>query len=168
MNNEITLRNATLEDLKAIVNIFNKAIEVMNDNGIYQWDCIYPNEEILLKDILNNQMFVGEIDNQIASLFVLNQECDVEYKNGDWQYKESAFYVVHRLCVNPVYQGKGVGRMTMQLIEKNVRNNAIETIRLDAFSLNLIALRMYEKLGYKRVGEVTWRKGLFYLFEKRI
>lgn len=28
--------------------------------------------------------------------------------------------------------------MTMQLIEKDLRNNGIETIRLDAFSLNLM------------------------------
>ena len=56
----------------------------------------------------------------------------------------------------------------MQLIEDILRTRGIETIRLDAFSLNPIALKMYEKLGYQRVGEVTWRKGLFYLFEKKI
>ena len=26
---------------------------------------------------------------------------------------------------------------------------------------------MYEKLGYKKVGEANWRKGLFYLYEKK-
>jgi predicted GNAT family acetyltransferase len=39
---------------------------------------------------------------------------------------------------------------------------------LDAFSLNPFALRLYEKIGYVRVGEANWRKGLFYLYEKKI
>lgn len=168
MENRLILRKATLEDLKAIVNIYKNAIKVMNENGIDQWDDLYPNEEILKNDILHNQMLIGEFGIQIASILVLNQEYDDEYRNGDWQYKESSFFVIHRLCVNPVYQGKGIGKTTVQCIEEYVQKNGIEAIRLDAFSLNPTALRMYENLGYKKVGEVTWRKGLFYLYEKKI
>lgn len=169
MNTEgIILRKAKVKDLKVIMNIYKNAIEAMENTGIHQWDSIYPNEEIIIKDILNKQMYLYEIDNQIASVFVLNQVYENEYNDGDWQYKESSFYIVHRLCVNPLFQGNGIGRMTMQLIEKRLQKNGIDTIRLDAFSLNPIALKMYEKLGYKRVGEVKWRKGIFYLFEKKI
>jgi len=113
-------------------------------------------------------MFLIEIDNKIASIFVLNQKCDKEYNDGDWEYKNASFFVIHRLCVNPDFQGKGVGRMTMELIENYLREKKIESIRLDTFSQNPIALKLYEGLGYKRVGEVNWRKGLFYLLEKKI
>ena len=162
------MKIANPEDLGSVVNIYNKAIEKMNNNGIHQWDSLYPNEEILYKDILNNQMFLIEIDNKIASIFVLNQKCDKEYNDGDWEYKNASFFVIHRLCVNPDFQGKGVGRMTMELIENYLREKKIESIRLDTFSQNPIALKLYEGLGYKRVGEVNWRKGLFYLLEKKI
>jgi ribosomal protein S18 acetylase RimI-like enzyme len=168
MNDEMILRNATLEDFKSVINIFNDAVAVMNDNNIHQWDHLYPNEDILRNDILSNQMYLCEINDQIASVFVLNQDYDEEYKNGDWQYNGCSYYVIHRLCVNPVFQGKGVGSRTMLKIEKLLREKGIETIRLDAFSLNPAALRMYDKLGYKKVGKAVWRKGLFYLFEKRI
>lgn len=168
MKEKIVLRNAIHKDLEAIVDIFNKATEKMIDHGINQWDDLYPNEEILINDINSNQMLVGEIDHQIASVLVINQTYDEEYRNGDWMYKDTFFCVVHRLCINPVFQGKGFGMITMQLIENTLRSNGIESIRLDAFSQNPIALRMYEKLGYKKVGEVTWRKGLFYLLEKNL
>lgn len=168
MSNEIILRKANHEDLQAILSIFQGAIKVMDSNGIHQWDSIYPSEEIINNDILNNHMFLGEIHNEIASVFVLNQDYDKEYANGDWQYKELSFFVIHRLCVNPAFRGKGIGTMTMQLIEEFLRNNGIEAIRLDAYSLNPVALKMYEKLGYKKVGEANWRKGLFYLYEKKI
>lgn len=168
MENKIIIRTASINDLKTVAEVFKNAVKVMCSNGIYQWDEVYPSQEILHNDIMNKQMFLGEIDKNIASVFVLNQECDMEYENGDWEYKESSFFVIHRLCVNPLFQGKGVGKQTVQLIESYLQNKGIETIRLDAFSQNPIALEMYEKLGYKRVGEVNWRKGLFYLFEKKI
>ncbi|MOA35168.1 hypothetical protein D3C78_1565980 [compost metagenome] len=56
----------------------------------------------------------------------------------------------------------------MLLIEDLVKQMGLETIRLDAFSQNPYALRMYEKLHYRTVGEVQWRKGLFYLMEKKL
>ncbi|HAK41980.1 MAG TPA: GNAT family N-acetyltransferase, partial [Clostridium sp.] len=116
---------------------------------------------ILMQDILKNQMFLGEIDSKIASIFVLNQEYDEEYNNMNWQYKDMSFFIIHRLCVNPKFQNQRIGTKTMLLIEELLRSEGIETIRLDAFSLNPFALKMYEKLGYTKVGEVNWRKGLF-------
>jgi ribosomal protein S18 acetylase RimI-like enzyme len=56
----------------------------------------------------------------------------------------------------------------MLMIEELLREKGVESIRLDAFSLNPVALGMYNRLGYKKVGEVIWRKGLFYLFEKKL
>lgn len=113
-------------------------------------------------------MFLGVVDNKIACAFVLNSDYDEEYINGNWKYRNESFSIVHRLCVNPDFQNQGIGTHSMILIEKMLREDGIESIRLDAFSLNQFALRLYEKIGYIRVGEANWRKGLFYLYEKKI
>lgn len=168
MSIELILRKAVIQDLDNVVEIFKSAIKVMDDNGINQWDSVYPDEEVLRKDILKGQMFLGNIDDRIASVFVLNQEYDEEYKNGNWKYKNGSFIVVHRLCVNPIFQNQGVGKCSMMLIEKMLKKENIESIRLDAFSLNPAALKLYEKSGYVRVGKANFRKGLFYLYEKKI
>lgn len=168
MDNEIRVIKAGIMDLPDICTIFEKATRVMNDNRIHQWDNLYPNQEIIREDILNSQMYLGVIENQIASVFVLNQQSEAEYENGNWKYKDSAYKVVHRLCVDPTFQKMGVGTKTMQIIENLQKNEGTAAIRLDAFSLNPYALRMYEKLGYIKVGEVNWRTGLFYLYEKII
>lgn len=162
------IRKADLSDLDEIIEIYKNVIITMEKNNIHQWDEIYPNSSILNEDILNDEMYVGVIDNIIVSVAVLNSEFDEQYINGKWQYSNKNFAIVHRLCVNPFYQNKKIGNKTMLMIEELLRNEGIESIRLDAFSENPYALKMYEKLGYKKVGEVTWRKGLFYLFEKRI
>jgi len=168
MNNEIAVRKANIKDINTVLDMFKNAINVMNANGIFQWDDIYPNKDILNKDIQNNQMFLGEINGEIVSAFVLNQECDEEYENGNWNYKQGSFAVIHRLCVNVKSQNMKIGTKTMNIIEEMLIENSIEAVRLDAFSLNPYALKMYEKLGYVNVGEVKWRKGLFYLFEKKL
>jgi len=168
MNTEISIRKAGIQDSESICMLFKKAICVMNENKIPQWDELYPNQEIISEDILNNQMYLGEIENQIACVFVINQQYDEQYRNGDWKYLESSFMVIHRLCVNPQFQRQGIGTMTMQIIEDMLKNDGIKAIKLDAFSQNPYALRMYEKLGYLKIGEANWRKGLFYLYEKLI
>ena len=60
----------------------------------------------------------------------------------------------------------GLARQAMARMEKNARDQGFDSVRLDVFSQNLHAQRLYEKLGYKRTGEVRFRKGIFYLMEK--
>lgn len=54
----------------------------------------------------------------------------------------------------------------MQYIEKEVSSMGFQAIRLDAFTENPFALKLYDNLGYSRVGYADWRKGRFYLMEK--
>lgn len=166
--NELKERKTNINDLEKIMDIYRRAIKTMNEKGINQWDNLYPSEEIIQKDIKKGQMFVALLDKRVVSVFVLNQECDEEYGNGDWKFEKSKFCIVHRLCVDPEIQGRGIGMKTMLLIEKLLRQKGAQSIRLDAFSLNPNAIRMYEGLEYKRVGTANWRKGLFYLYEKNI
>jgi ribosomal protein S18 acetylase RimI-like enzyme len=162
------IRKAELKDLNIIIDIFRNAINVMNYNSIDQWDEIYPTNTILEQDILRKQMYAVIKDDTIVSVVVVNNEFDEQYKNGNWQYDNERFAVVHRLCVNPIYQNQKIGKETMIMIEDLLRKEGIQSIRLDAFSLNPYALKMYETLGYQKVGEANWRKGLFYLFEKKL
>ena len=165
---KIKFRLGEKEDLNDIIKIFQKAICEMEKEGIYQWDSLYPNEEVIKDDLEKKELYVGIYDGKIVSVYVLNQECDEQYKNGHWQYENATFYVVHRLCVNPRFQNKGIGTLTMLHIENEVKKMGVDTIRLDAFTLNPYAVKMYEKLGYSKVGLANWRKGKFYLMEKKI
>lgn len=163
---QINYRIADLADLEEIFGLVTKAIETMDEQGIFQWDELYPDREILQEDILKKELYVGIIDKQIAVIYVLNQECDEEYKNGKWKFGDKPFCVIHRLCVNPVFQNKGVAGKVMLHIEQEVLLREIAVIRLDAFTQNPHALKLYEHLGYSKVGDVHWRKGRFYLMEK--
>ena len=159
---------AQKEDLGIVMSIFTDAINEMNSKGIYQWDSIYPTRNTLEEDIIKKQLYIGIYEGTVVSTYVLNQEYDEQYANGAWKYPNSTYYVVHRLCVNPLFQNKGIGTLTMLHIENEVKKMGVDTIRLDSFTLNPYAVKMYEKLGYSKVGLANWRKGKFYLMEKKI
>ncbi|MPN51469.1 hypothetical protein SDC9_199115 [bioreactor metagenome] len=129
---------------------------------------VYPTLSVIQQDIANGEMTIGLIDDVISCAFVLNRQQWEGYENGDWQYSELPFSVLHRLCVNPACQGRGVGKQTMQYIEMFLKGEGIEVLRLDSFPQNFNAINLYEKLNYIKVGEATFRKGLFYLFEKKL
>ncbi|MDR2601634.1 MAG: GNAT family N-acetyltransferase [Spirochaetaceae bacterium] len=162
------IKKMELKDLKEVVKIYKDVVKNMIANNVFQWDETYPNEDILKEDILKEQMFAGMLNNEIASIFVLNKEFDNEYLKTKWEYKNDDFIVLHRICVKVNFQNKGVGTKTMKMIEEKMKIDGIKSIRLDAFSENPYSLKMYNKLGYKKVGEVSWRNGLFCFFEKII
>lgn len=162
------LKLAEVNDLDIINNIYKNAINNMINNNIFQWDEIYPNKYILEDDIKKKHLYKIILENNIISAFVLNKEYEKEYLDGKWEYIGNNFMVLHRLCLDIKYQKKGFGTKIMLLIEEYLINKGINAIKLDAFSKNPNAIKLYNRLGYKKVGEANWRKGLFILFEKII
>lgn len=162
----IQYRKATSENFDKIMELIKSAIINMNEAEIYQWDAIYPDEATIKQDIDNNDLYIGIVDEKIAVIYVINNSRDEEYNNGDWQYPDTKYRIIHRLCVHPDFQNKGVGKIAMEYIESKLSNAGIESIRLDAFTKNPYALKLYKNLGYKIVGYADWRMGRFYLMEK--
>ncbi len=163
----LTLKIAQPGDLQAVTAIFRRAVDAMDAKGIFQWDDIYPSEAVLRSDIDSEEMRLVCDGERVVGAVVLNGRQDEEYALGTWVYGEPAA-VVHRLCIDPACQQKGYGRQAMLLAEEVVAAQGFKSVRLDAFSQNPYALRLYEGLGYRRAGEVMFRKGLFFLYEKSL
>ena len=159
---------ATLNQTDKVFSVYSAAIKHMEQQGIHQWDEIYPDLQIITEDISKNQMYIGTIGEKIAVCFVLSEEYDEEYKNGKWQHPDSRFCVIHRLCVNPEFQNQGIATKTMEYIEKVCKEAGYDSIRLDCFTENPYSRRLYDKAGYSVVGYADWRKGRFELREKYI
>lgn len=162
----VKYRKAVPNDIEEICRIVHNAVDVMERDNIFQWDDLYPAKGDFQEDIEKSQLYVGLMNGQIAVMYTLNQEYEKEYENGEWKYKDRPFYIVHRLCVNPDFQNKGIAKSTLLHIERQLREIDIHVIRLDVFSNNPFALKLYDSLGYSKVGHADWRKGKFFLMEK--
>lgn len=159
---------ADKSQLDKIFSVYQNAIITMEKKNIHQWDDIYPDKTVLAEDIEKEQFYVGFEGSDIAVCFALSEECDEEYKNGEWKYPDARFCVIHRLCVNPDFQNQGIAARTLEYIEKLCKSQGYESIRLDCFTQNPYSQRLYEKAGYSVTGYADWRKGRFELREKKL
>lgn len=164
----VRFRRAAVSDMEPVAGMYRAAVSAMEEHHIMQWDDVYPDRSVLEADIMRGEMYVGHIGDVLVAAYVINRECDQAYDAGDWVYPDSPCFIVHRLCVSPEFQHCGVGRAAMESVERWAVNRGAETIRLDCFTLNPFACALYRSLDYRVVGRVTWRKGDFFLFEKKI
>ncbi|MFV0395009.1 MAG: GNAT family N-acetyltransferase [Coprobacillaceae bacterium] len=163
---KISYTIATIENFDEIFNLFQASIKEMANNGIEQWDSLYPDKQTITNDIYKEELYIGTITNTIVVVFVINEEYDDAYNDVSWHLQTKKFKILHRLCVNPDFQNKGIAKITMKYIEEQLILKKIDAIRLDAFSNNPYALRLYHSLGFIIVGETIFRKGKFLLMEK--
>ena len=176
-------RLGRLEDVEEISKMVDSAKVLMPSQGIEQWDEIYPAKEDFEDDIEKKTLYVVMDDDSntesgftesdgavtetnLAAIYVISTECDDAYENGSWEYDNAC--IIHRLCMSPDYQNKGIGKKLLNKIEDQLADMGFDSVRLDVFSENPFALRLYENNGYEKRGHADWRKGRFYLMEKKI
>lgn len=166
----VCFRKADLSDLDEILTFVQASIEKMISEGIFQWDEIYPCRSDFEEDIRQGTLSVGidEVTGKIASIYVLNDLYDEAYTTADWKYHGEKFRILHRIVVNPEFQHKGMGRTTMVHLMQELKAQGMEALRLDVFSENPYSQRLYDSLGFIRCGQAQWRKGLFFLLEKKL
>ncbi len=159
------IRPARIQDLDIIHHIVTEATRHLNEQGIRQWDEIYPGREILSKDIEKQEMHLAETDGRVAGIIVLNEDQSPEYATIEWSIPARAL-VVHRLTIEPAFERRGLATALMDFAEKTAAAEGYNCMRLDAFAENPAALILYENRGYRKAGEVRFRKGRFFCYEK--
>lgn len=164
----MTYRAGTLNDVDAICELIKAAIEKMEEQGIHQWDELYPDRSDFISDIEKNTLYVAAEGDELVAIYVISTECDDAYFECSWNGELSKACVIHRLCVSSRFQNKGVGQTILSHIEEHLRELGYESARLDVFTENPYALRLYRKNGYEERGYADWRKGRFILMEKQL
>ena len=151
--------------------LIDRVVPTMRATGNLQWDSAYPNEQIFAQDIARSQLWVAEASrNAIAGVIALSSEQEPEYASVGWDLAEPAI-VLHRLAVDPAFQGNGIATLLMQQAEAVARERGIATLRVDTNTENPATQHLLPKLGYKFAGEITlsYRPGLrFFCYEKRL
>lgn len=163
----VRVRLAVYDDLGSVLGLTRRCAEALRANGIDQWDQVYPDLATIERDIEDGTLHVAESDGKVVGCVTLNEAQDPTYATVSWELVESRVGVVHRLMIDPALQGKGLARNLMSYVETLAGSQGLRTIRLDAYTQNLTALALYDKLGYRRAGIVQLRKGPFWCFEKR-
>jgi ribosomal protein S18 acetylase RimI-like enzyme len=164
------VRLATLEDIASIMALVRSVVPLMRATGNLQWDHVYPNPEVFTRDVDLNQLWVAELDGQIAGVAAITTDQELAYAEVGWDIHDLAI-VVHRLAVDPAFQGRGVALALMQQAEVVAHERGTKILRVDTNTHNAATQRMFPKLGYQFAGEISlaFRPGLRFLcYEKRL
>ena len=162
------IKHAEKQDLDSIMALCQAVTKDMLARGIDQWDAKYPTRDIFAKDIEARTMHVLWQGTEMLGVIVLNQEQEPEYETINWQIQNHSMGVIHRLMVHPKAQGQGFATQLLDFAENLAKRSGFGAIRLDVFSENPVAVRLYEKRGYRRAGSVAFRKGEFFCMEKHL
>ncbi len=165
---DIEYKLGTLQDLDAVCMLIRQAIDGMEAQGIYQWDDIYPSQREFEEDIEKQTLYLAYIGDSLAAIYVISSECDDQYRNGKWKHDKETSMILHRFCVSPLFQHQGIGKAVLRHAEEQLREMGYQSIRLDVFTGNLFAQRLYLHNGYESRGYAIWRKGRFDLMEKKL
>ncbi len=162
------LVQAREEQLPMIIDMYEEVVRLMNENGIYQWGEDYPGPDLLRRDLEKGDLYLLMKEGKIAGAVVLNEEYEPEYNQISWQDRSGKFLVVHRLCVDPSFQGQGISKILLDEIEEFAKERGYNSIRLDTYIPNEKAMNLYENQGYERRGKFYFptHQQPFMAFEK--
>lgn len=158
------------QDLSEILDMIAECIKDMERQGIYQWNQFYPTSDIIENDIKSEDCYVIKDHEKCVAYVAINEEQSPEYSQISWLTDGRKVLVIHRLSVHPKFQGKGIAKKILEFIEEFATERNYSSIRLDAYSGNEKALKLYENFGYQKVGQFYFpRRDLpFHGYEKNI
>ena len=161
----LQLKNATLSDLPAIMQVLEAGRDIMLASGNPdQWAKGYPTEEMVRGDIGPGYGKVMEEDGRIVAYFACIPSPDPTYAridNGSWLDNDKPYYVVHRVAKLP--QVRGVFDVMMQYLD-----GITDNIRIDTHRDNLIMQHNLLKYGFKYCGIIYIASGAERLAYQRL
>jgi ribosomal protein S18 acetylase RimI-like enzyme len=161
------IRKATIEDINSIMRIKSEAVNVMNEDNNDQWNNNYPSKEMFINDINSDELYVYEIDEEIAGIICITTKEDEEYKSVNWSATGKQF-IVHRLAISDKFRKNGIAMKLLNYAEDLGRKQYISIIKLDTFSKNRRAQNLFTKMGYNYVSDINFprKKEPYHCYEK--
>ena len=141
---------AEKHDLPDILNIYQYAISFMIKSGNpSQWADGYPQEELLLWDIENGQLYLCRNSHAIYGVFAFIIGEDETYRrieNGSW-LSDAPYGTIHRIAGNGMK--KGILAEAVSYCESKIPH-----LRIDTHHDNLIMQHLVIKLGFRKCGTI--------------
>jgi ribosomal protein S18 acetylase RimI-like enzyme len=160
----------SLEDRKSLTALYRKVTADLRSNGVHQWDWLYPNRFVIGGDLKRGTAFGIRDGGRVVGAVVLDRRQSGKYADLKWADQSGHPMCIHRLAVDPEFQGQGIGKRLLRFAEEQALATGGTSIRLDVYTGNPGAVGMYRRAGYSEVGEIRYpmRKESYLCLEKRL
>lgn len=159
----VTISAASISDIKTIQDIVYTTWpitygEILSKIQVdYMLNLFYSKEALMAQFDKKEQLFyLIKKDESILGFFAIENN----YQNKDTTK-------IHKIYILPHTQGKGVGRLTIEHVEKLALANNSKSLLLNVNRSNS-ALDFYKKIGFEVINEIDIEIGNGYLMEDYI
>lgn len=116
---------------------------------------VFPTDAALLDYISQGEMHLLTVGGELAGAMALNGSDsfgDMCWPSGA---SDGGFSVVHLLAVHPRFGRRGLGRQLVGFALDAAREQGLKAVRLSVADNNTPAQRLYDSMGFLRVGDMT-------------
>ena len=109
---------------------------------------MYCSEEFSNYDYIISEQKIRFSENKFSENKIT--ECKIRL---DWKIpnlEEDNTFEIGNICIKPEYQNKGIGTAVLKEI---MFENKGKDIKLQAFKINEKAIKLYERIGFKKIEE---------------
>lgn len=145
-------RQAVMQDLPQLKDMYKRIIKNMNEQNIQIWDDIYPCE-FFEDDIKNNKLYILLNNGEIVSAFVLSDTNSGETA-VEWNDNHAKAVYIDRLGINIKYLKKGLGSLMLDKAKEIAKTLNAEYLRLFVVDINIPAIQLYTKKEFIKVNGV--------------
>lgn len=163
-----TVRLARRSELDAIWALVQRAVARMHERGNNQWGDQYPECADFASDIEQGELWcVADESDTVLGVAAMICRHEPDYAHVPFRKPEPALSM-HRVAVDPVQEGRGVGSALFAQFERLGRARGVETLRIDTYSLNDRMQFLIKKHGFDYVGDTHYpRRPLpYHCYEK--
>jgi len=146
------IRKTTLNDVEQLNIILTKAINLLKERKIDQWQNNSLIIDQFILDIKNNVSYVVEIDNSVvahATFFFGNEPTYKNIYHGSWSSDEN-YGVIHKLIVDSSTINQGIATHLIKYFEKECQLNNIKYLRIDTHINNVNMLSIIKKNNFNK------------------
>ena len=156
LGSAMELMRAREQDIDELLAFYRHVADNMEEQGIDHWHWgRYPNEEFIREDVAKGELYFMLEGSTIAAAVAICVGQEEEYDPLIWSCGIRPG-MIHRLGVDPVLQGHGLAGLVLDDAQKLLRAAGCDCVRCDTAVDNRNAIRLYEKMGFRRCCKLDW------------
>ena len=160
---KMEIRKCNIGDVEAVGEFYDEVVKNLCETVNYpKWTYkVYPSVDFARQMTLEGSQYVCLDGNAIVGAFVFNDDPQGEYEKATWgaNLRREEYGVCHALAISPTLQGKGLGVQIVEFCIKLAKELGYKAIRLDVVPSNTPARKLYEKCGFRYVGDADLERG---------
>jgi len=147
------------DDMGSLTNLIHAAYRALAKKNLKFW-ATHQTVEDTLKRFSAGHGLLAEVQGVIVGTMIVRPPqpgSEVDF------YRDPNTWTLNQFAVQPEMQGNGIGRKLHECAIEYAASNHGSTIALDTAVSAIDLIKMYERWGYKIVGECDWRPLTNYL-----